>query len=105
MRNEARIDRDTQSELEQERKPTGDTSDSSVFDECAKRHNEEKKEQERAEVVVYVTPRQPQGRPVKVSNWRSSTRLDRLAFLFCDVEETRAPGGRWRHSHRFSVSC
>ena len=29
-----------------------------------------------------------QGRPFKGSNWRSSTRLDRLAFLFCDVEHT-----------------
>ena len=45
-----------------------------------------------------------QGRPFKGSNWRGSTRLDRLTFLFCDVEETRAPGGRWRHSQRFSVS-
>ena len=46
-----------------------------------------------------------QRRPFKGSNWRSSTRLDRLAFLFCDVEQKHEPPeGRWRHSQRFSVS-
>ena len=32
-----------------------------------------------------------QGRPFKGSNWRSSTRLDRLALLFCDVEQKHEP--------------